>query len=74
MSSLNYLTPEEIINQYPQVKILGWSASKVGTFYSSGLLLGYRCGKEYKAMILEPSFKKLMDYVNDVNEQRRLDY
>ncbi len=70
----NYLTPQELINLYPQVKLLGWSSSKVGTFFSSGLLLGYRSGKEYKALILEPSFQELMDYANVINDKRRIRY
>ncbi len=74
MSLSNYLSPEELMNLYPQVKLLGWSSSKVGTFFSSGLLLGYRCGKEYKALILEPSFQELLDYANLVNDKRRIRY
>ena len=74
MALSNYLTPEELMHRYPQVELLGWSSSKVGTFYSSGLLLGHRCGKEYKALILEPSFQELMDYANLVNDKRRIKY
>ncbi|MBI1836451.1 MAG: hypothetical protein HYR91_04210 [Flavobacteriia bacterium] len=74
MPSSNYLTPEELMNLYPQVKLLGWSSSKIGTFFSSGLLLGYRCGKEYKALILESSFIELMEYTNLVNDKRRLKF
>lgn len=74
MYSLNYLTPQELIHQYPQVQLLGWSSSRVGIFYSSGLLLGHRSGKEYKALILETSFQKLMDYANLVNDKKRISF
>ncbi len=74
MPSSDYLSPEELMNLYPQVKLLGWSSSKIGTFFSSGLLLGYRCGKEYKALILESSFIELIEYTNGVNEKRKIKY
>ncbi len=74
MSSSDYLSPEELMNLYPQVKLLGWSSSKIGVFFSSGLLLGYRSGKEYKALILESSFLELIEYTNGVNEKRKIKY
>ncbi len=59
----NFLTPDELIHEYPQVvDELDWNASKVGIFYSSGLLLGYRNGKEHKALIAEKSFIELLNY------------
>lgn len=61
---VNRLTPEELIRKYPQVETeWDWNASKVGIFFSSGLLLGYRNGREYKALIDESSFQELIDYV-----------
>jgi hypothetical protein len=70
----NLLTPEELMEKYEQVLSWGWSASKIGTFFSSGLLLGHRNGKEYKALIIETSFLDLMDYVNIVAIKRQLKY
>lgn len=64
----DYLTPDELIHKYIQVADeLDWNASKVGIFFSSGLLLGYRNGKEYKALIDEASFLELVDYATAVS-------
>lgn len=66
----NRLTPEELVSKYPQVeKEWEWNASKIGIFFSSGLLLGYRSGREYKALIDESSFQELIDYVTTVSMQ-----
>lgn len=68
----DYLTPEELIHKYAQVvDELDWNASKVGIFFSSGLLLGYRNGKEYKAMIDETSFRELIDYATGLSIRRK---
>lgn len=68
----NHLSPEELMKKFPQVASLGWCASKIGIFYSSGLLIGYRSGKEYKALILESSFVELMEYVNGVTMKKQI--
>lgn len=59
----NFLTPDELIHEYPQVMDeLDWNASKIGIFYSSGLLLGHRSGRENKALIAQDSFIELLNY------------
>jgi len=64
----DHLTPEELIHKYPQVvDELDWNASKVGIFFSSGLLLGYRNGRESKALIVEASFLELVDYATVIS-------
>lgn len=65
----NYLTPEELIERYPHTHVIGWTASKIGIFYSAGLLHGHR-GKERRVLILESSFKKLLRYANEVSKER----
>lgn len=59
-------TPEELIQKYPQVKMIGWTSTKIGIFFHSGLLIGYQSRKERKALILEDSFIELVDYMNHV--------
>lgn len=63
---LEYHAPEEIMQRFPQVKKFGWNSSKIGIFFHSGLLIGYFCGKEKKAMILESSFIELIEFTNTV--------
>jgi len=73
-SPKNYLSPEELMQQYPQVQSLGWCASKIGIFFSSGLLVGYRSGKEYKALILESSFVDLVEFANGVTLKKQIKF
>jgi len=61
---LQLLTPDQLIHKYSQLEDLGWNASKIGTFFSAGLLLGKR--RKKKAYILESSFKELVEYYNKV--------
>jgi hypothetical protein len=68
----DFYTPEELINLYPQVKMIGWTSSKIGIFFSSGLLVGYTCKKEKKALILEASFIELIDFYNAVILKKQL--
>jgi hypothetical protein len=63
---IDFYTPEELIQKYPQVKMVGWTSTKIGIFFHSGLLIGYHSGKERKALILEDSFIELVDYMNHV--------
>ncbi len=66
----NYLTPNEIVHKYPVVENYGWNASKIGTFFSSGLLIGKR--KILKSKILESSFLELISYFEKVSEKKRI--
>lgn len=68
----NYLTPDELIQKYPQVKDISWTSSKIGVFFSAGLLLGKICKKEKKALILESSFIELIEYYNHVVLKKQL--
>lgn len=74
MNARDFLTPEELMQRYPQVITLGWCSSKIGMFYNSGLLIGHRSGRESKALILESSFIELMEYVNQVTEKKHLKF
>ena len=73
MSKILHYSPSELIELYPQVKKIGWSAMKIGTMFRCGLFVGYTSGKENKAMILEESFIKTLKFVNDVNSDRDFD-
>lgn len=59
----NFLSPHELIEAYPKVvDVLDWNESKVGIFYSCGLLFGHRIPRENKAVIAEDSFLELVDF------------
>lgn len=73
MIANDYLTPEELLNRYPQIKALEWGVVKIGKFYTAGLLQGYRCNKENKSLILESSFINLIQFANNVTKEKELD-
>lgn len=68
----DYHTPDELMQRFPQVRMLGWNSSKIGIFFSSGLLIGYHCGKEKKAMILESSFIELIEFTNTISVKKQV--
>jgi len=68
----NYLTPEELIQKYPEVKDIGWTSSKIGVFFNAGLLQGRHCKKEKRSLIRESSFIDLIDYYNAVTARNQL--
>lgn len=72
MTTLDYYTPQELTQRFPQIKAFGWNASKIGIFFNSGLLIGYHCGKEKKALILESTLIDLIEFVNTVLAKRRI--
>ena len=65
-------SPTELLEIYPEVVKLGWSATKIGIFFRAGLLVGFLSGKENKAMITEESFIKLIKFVSEVNSDRNI--
>lgn len=72
MPTINLYSPTELLELYPDALKLGWTATKIGIFFRSGLLVGFISGKENKAMITEESFVKLMKFVNQVNLDRNI--
>jgi hypothetical protein len=68
----DFYTPEELIQRYPQVKMIGWTDTKIGIFFHAGLLIGFQCRKERKALILESSFVELVEYLNHVTLKRQV--
>ncbi len=72
MATLDYYTPEELMERFPQVERLGWNASKIGIFFSSGLLVGHSGRKERKALILESSFIELIEFANTISVKKQV--
>jgi len=60
-------TPQELIDDFPQLKKMGWSASKIGVLYSAKFLTGYYNGKEKKVNISIDSVKRAIDFINKSN-------
>lgn len=67
-----HYTPTELCELYPQVQKIGWTPTKIGVFFRSGLLVGFVSGKSNTSLILESSFIELMRYTNQVNRNRDL--
>ena len=72
MCPIRLYSPTELLELYPEAAKLGWTATKVGIFFRSGLLVGFVSGKENKAMITEASFVKLLKFVTEVNLDRNI--
>tara|TARA_R110002072_G_C7875534_1_gene527565 strand:+ start:60 stop:305 length:246 start_codon:yes stop_codon:yes gene_type:complete len=72
MSEMLHYSPAELIELYPQVAKIGWTAVKIGMMFRCGLFVGYMSGKENKAMILEDSFVDLLKYFSTVNMKRNI--
>jgi hypothetical protein len=67
-----FWTPQEIIEEYPELlRVWYWDASTIGTILSARLLNGSK-HKEHSAHILLPSFWTLVDYVNNIKDQQKL--
>lgn len=73
MSRCTSYSPSELVELYPEVQKLGWTAQKIVILCRAGLLVGFLSGKENKAMIYEESFISLIKYVNKVNRDRDTD-
>lgn len=65
-SASDYLTPAELVQRYPNVRGIGWSATKIGIFYKAGLLVGYYSSSERKVLIQAQSFIQLVHYANSL--------
>ena len=61
-SRFTYFTCQEILEVYSHVKLWGWNANKIGTFYNCLLLDGRKFGKG-RTIITESSFVALADFV-----------
>jgi hypothetical protein len=68
------LTPKEIGDKYSLIlEQLSWNPIRIGIFYSADLLSGYKSAKEDKTLIIEESLFDLINYVNKVQANKRID-
>ena len=70
---INYLTPSEIIEKYPELKYkLNWNTNELGVFLKCKLITGYYDRTKRIAMIDEDSLKTLVEYTNQIIEGQKL--
>lgn len=62
-----FITPEKALFKYPALSNLHWNSSKIGTFYSCGLLIGYKSRKA--TYIRVDSLLELAQYTNKVMQK-----
>ena len=69
----NYLTPKEIFEKYPDLKLkFNWTQSDIGVFLRNKLLSGYYSRNKRASMIEEGSLLNLIKYVNGLLEEQIL--
>jgi hypothetical protein len=54
------MTPQQLLNHFPEVKKLGWTSSSLLRFFKAGLLVGYYCDFSDQLLIQIDSFKALI--------------
>jgi hypothetical protein len=68
-----YLTPKEIFEKYPELKIkFNWTQSDIGLMMRNKLLSGYYSRNKRASMIEESSLLNLIKYVNSLLEDQIL--
>ena len=63
-SVIDLLTPQELYDEYPRVKYLDWTASRIGLFLNTELLIGVKNGTGRPSLIARPTFVSLIDHAN----------
>lgn len=66
MDEFDLYTPQELIDKFPHLLDMGWSATKLGILFTMGILKGRRVNKQ--ALITLRSFSKFVDYYNKLNQ------
>jgi hypothetical protein len=73
IKKVEFLTPTEVIEKYPEVsRQFGWTAKHIGSFLKSRLLQGYFNVALRKSMIDEASVKRLITYANEQIENQKV--
>lgn len=60
-------TPQELIDEFPCLAKLGWTATHLGMLFSIRAFKGRKVGR--KALITLESFKRFVDFYNNLNEE-----
>ena len=75
MTEINYLSPSELIEKYPEVATkFNWSARELGLFLKCKLLDGYYDRRKRCAMIKENSFLQLVHFVNGLIDSQKINF
>jgi hypothetical protein len=65
-------TPGELIERYPALKKINWSAETLGIFLRSGILKGNYSNSKGSSLIDESSVWELVKYRNNLLEAQKL--
>ena len=73
MKEMNYLSPTELVEKYPEVAAkFNWSPRELGLFLRCKLLDGYYDRRKRSALIKEPSFVELVSFVNQAIDNQKI--
>lgn len=64
MRNRDRFTPQELVDQFPFLEDIGWSATNIGRLFAMGLLDGKSKGR--KVLISLQSVKRLLKLRNDI--------
>jgi cytochrome c oxidase subunit IV len=60
MANRGMMTPQQLLNYFPEVKKLGWTSFSLLMFFKAGLLVGFYCDYSDQFFIQIDSFKALI--------------
>lgn len=70
---LEYLTPSQIIEKYPELEQkFGWTAKDMGLFLKNKLLQGHYNHSSRKSMIKEDSIIRLIAFANEQIDKQKV--
>ena len=73
MRKIEYLTPSQIIDKYPELEQkFGWTAKEMGLFLKNKLLQGHYNHSSRKSMIKEDSIIRLIAFANEQIEKQKV--
>ena len=73
ISQINYLTPGDIIEKYPELKYKhNWSDNLIGLLLKSNLLKGYYDRTLRASMIEETSVMEIIQFLNNKIEAQKI--
>ncbi len=73
MKKIEYLTPSQIIDKYPELEQkFGWTAKEMGLFLKNKLLQGHYNHSSRKSMIKEDSIIRLIGFANEQIDKQKV--
>ena len=73
MKKIEYLTPSQVIEKYPELEMkFGWTAKDIGLFLKNKLLQGHYNHSSRKSMIKEESLIRLIAFANEQIDKQKV--